>query len=266
MAIKPRAIALTPSAAPRAAGSAALSIRGLAKAFAGRPVLRGVDLDVSRGELVVVLGANGSGKSTALRCVVGLERPDAGTIAIDGHPAGTRRGQAAMVFQQIHLVRRRSALNNVCAGGLARVRGARSLSPLLFADELREEAMGCLARVGLGALALQRASTLSGGQQQRVAIARALCQRAPVILADEPVAALDPNAAEVVMRLLAELAHSEQLAVCVVLHQPDLARRYADRLVGILRGRLVFDTAPDDVSAAVIDELYAPEREPPAEE
>jgi len=245
-----------------------LRLTGLRKSFGGRVVLEGVDLEVGAGELVAVLGANGSGKSTALRCVVGLVEPDGGSIAIAGQEVVGLRGaqlvaarrRAAMVFQRIHLVERRSVLDNVCCGALGRLDLRRSLVPALFPRPLLEEAMGCLQRVGLADRAAERVSRLSGGQQQRVAIARALCQRAEVVLADEPVAALDPAAAEQVMALLARLAHEEGLGVAAVLHQPDLARRHADRVVGLMRGRVAFDGTPEDVPAEAIDALYAPER------
>lgn len=196
-----------------------LAIRGLRKSFGGRVVLDGFDLSVEAGEFVALLGPNGSGKSTALRCVVGLETPDGGSIDVGGN--------AAMVFQKIHLVGRRSALDNVCSGALGRLPLRHSL---FFSHDVREEAMRCLDRVGLADRALDRCARLSGGQQQRVAIARALCQRANVILADEPVSALDPQAAVQVMELLVDLAN-EGLAVVAVLHQPDLARTYAHRIV-----------------------------------
>ncbi|MET9232317.1 ATP-binding cassette domain-containing protein [Lentzea sp. NPDC003310] len=196
-----------------------LAIRGLRKAFGGRTVLDGFDLSVEGGEFVALLGPNGSGKSTALRCVVGLETPDGGEIEVGG--------SAAMVFQKIHLVGRRSALDNVCSGALGRLPLRRSL---FFPQAVREEAMACLERVGLADRALDRCARLSGGQQQRVAIARALCQRANVILADEPVSALDPRSAVQVMELLETLAR-EGKAVVAVLHQPELARTHARRIV-----------------------------------
>lgn len=196
-----------------------LAIRGLRKSFGGRTVLDGFDLSVEPGEFVALLGPNGSGKSTALRCVVGLETPDGGEIEVGGN--------AAMVFQKIHLVGRRNALDNVCSGALQRLAPHRSF---FFPQEVREEAMGCLERVGLADRALDRCARLSGGQQQRVAIARALCQRATVILADEPVSALDPQAATQVMELLEELA-GEGMTVVAVLHQPELARIHAHRVV-----------------------------------
>jgi phosphonate transport system ATP-binding protein len=246
----------------------AVQVTGLAKSYAAKSVLEGVDFTVRAGELVAFLGANGSGKSTTLKCVMGLTRPDAGTIRLHGQDLGGLQGsaqlrarsQAAMVFQKIHLVPRRTALANVCSGGLLRVRGLASVSPGFFPKELKEEAMACLDRVGLANVALERTGRLSGGQQQRVAVARALCQRASVLLADEPVSALDPHAAEQVMALLAELAHVEDLAVAAVLHQPDLALRHADRAIGLLKGKITFDGGPAALTEDLLDTLYAPDR------
>ncbi|GAB3673970.1 phosphonate ABC transporter ATP-binding protein [Saccharopolyspora tripterygii] len=226
-----------------------LSATGLTVHYGSREVLHQVDVTVASGELLAVLGANGSGKSTMLRAAAGLVASD-GTVTVDGR----RRGplDIALVFQRIHLVGRRTALDNVCAGALGRLPLHRSLAPGLFPRAVREEAMACLDRVGLADRAHDRAAGLSGGQQQRVAIARALCQRAPVVLADEPVSALDPAAAEQVLELLAELAHTERLAVLAVLHQPDLARCYADRVVGLRDGSVVLDGDP----AQPVDSLY----------
>ncbi|GAB3564315.1 phosphonate ABC transporter ATP-binding protein [Arthrobacter alkaliphilus] len=245
-----------------------LSVRGLRKSFGNHPVLKGVDFDVSAGELIAFLGANGSGKSTTLRCVMGIEQPDAGIIAIGGDDVGTlpwrqqqdARQRTAMIFQKIHLVPRRTALDNVCAGALARIPTGRSLSPVFFPRAVQQEALECLDRVGLADRAFDRVGRLSGGQQQRVAVARALCQRADIVLADEPVSALDPHAAEQVMALLRDLAHVENLAVAAVLHQPDLALRHADRCIGLLHGTLAFDLPSSEVDAARLDALYAPDR------
>ncbi|GAA1407858.1 phosphonates import ATP-binding protein PhnC 2 [Glutamicibacter uratoxydans] len=247
---------------------AALSVSSLAKSYNGRTVLDDVDFQVHRGELVAFLGANGSGKSTTLKCVAGLAEPDAGRIELDGQQLAGLSGRqlalarstAAMVFQKIHLVPRRTALDNVCAGGLARVSGLASVSPMFFSRQLREEAMACLDRVGLADRALEKVGRLSGGQQQRVAIARALCQRAAVLLADEPVSALDPNAAEHVMALLAELAHEENLAVAAVLHQPELAIRHADRAIGLLHGSIAFNAPVAELNEKILHTLYSPER------
>ncbi|AWB94178.1 phosphonate ABC transporter ATP-binding protein [Aeromicrobium chenweiae] len=234
----------------------ALTIRGLSKTFGDRVVLDGLDLDVAAGELVSLLGANGSGKSTALKCVVGLETPSAGVVQIEGAPVERR---AAMVFQGIHLVPRRSVLDNVCAGALGRLTWRHSWSTWAVPNDVREEAMACLARVGLADRAHDRTGRLSGGQQQRVAIARALCQRAPVLLADEPVSALDPAAAEQVMTLLRSLTN-DGIAVAAVLHQPDLARRHSDRIVGLMHGRIDFTGSPRDVTDDLIGQLYAADR------
>ncbi|MGW4693693.1 ATP-binding cassette domain-containing protein [Kitasatospora sp. YST-16] len=220
--------------------------------YGDRQVLDGVHLTVPRGEFLAVLGANGCGKSTLLRAAAGLEPVAEGTVSVDGR-AGDPLA-LAMVFQQIHLVHRRSVLDNVCAGALGRLPLRHSLHPLLFPRELREEAMACLDRVGLADRAHDRAGRLSGGQQQRVAVARALCQRPAVLLADEPVSALDPAASEQVLALLAELAHQEGLAVVAVLHQPALAARHADRVIGLREGRIVLDGAPD----RDVDHLYQP--------
>jgi phosphonate transport system ATP-binding protein len=244
----------------------ALAVTGLRKSFGSRLAVNGVDLAVNRGEMVAILGANGSGKSTVLRCVVGLEEPDAGSIRLAGRETTALRGadraasrrEAAMIFQQIHLVRRLSALDNVCCGALGRLPTQRSLVRMLFPSEVREEAMTCLHRVGLADRAAERASRLSGGQQQRVAIARALCQRPSVVLADEPVSALDPAAADRVLVLLRDLAHVDGLAVAAVLHQPELARLYADRVVGVHEGTVAFDTPAADVDLEAIDALSVP--------
>jgi len=245
-----------------------LAVRGLRKSFAGgRLVLGRVDLDVWPGELTVILGANGSGKSTLLRCLVRLLEPDAGSIllcgrelvGIHGRELRAARRNAAMVFQQVLLVRRRSAVENVAYGALGELPLRRSLSRQLFPAEVVERAHASLARVGLAEVAYQRASTLSGGQAQRVAVARALCQRARVLLADEPVASLDPRAAEEVLALLAEVARVEGLAVLVVLHQPELAARYADRVLGIISGEIVFDAPPMSLDSTQVAGLYTGE-------
>lgn len=238
-----------PLAAPGSGGAAALTVRGVRSSFGDRTVLHGIDLDVHSGEVVGILGSNGSGKSTLLRCIVGLTEMDAGTVTIVGDAT------ASMVFQQIHLVGRRSVLDNVCAGALGRLSLRRSWSTFAFGRELREEAMGCLDRVGLADRAHDRADRLSGGQQQRVAIARALCQRAPVLLADEPVSALDPASAMQVMELLRSLA-SDGIAVAAVLHQPDLARRHCHRIVGMDRGRVGFSCAAYDLDDDTVAALY----------
>jgi phosphonate transport system ATP-binding protein len=160
-----------------------------------------------------------------------------------------------MVFQRAHLVRRRSVLANVMTGTLGRHRRLGTAIGFLPRCE-RAFALACLEEVGLTELASQRAATLSGGQAQRVAIARALAQRPTALLADEPVASLDPEAAEDLMRLLKRLAMDDGLAVLCVLHQPDLARRYADRIVGLRQGRVTFDEVPRLIAEPSVSALY----------
>src|SRR6201997_3474746 len=214
--------------------SPALSVRGLTKRFGGRVVLEGFDLDVNAGEVVSILGANGSGKSTMLRCVSGLTPFDAGSVSVAGREvrSGEHVPEFAMVFQKIYLVPRLSVLENVCAGALGRLSFWQAWAPRAFPTDVREEAMGCLDRVGLAKRAHDRAGRLSGGQQQRVAVARALCQRARVLLADAPGSAL---------------------------HQPALARRHCARVVGLTAGRTTLDTAPSALTDAEVDTLYAPD-------
>ena len=239
-------------------------IKGIHKSFGENQVLKGIDLQLQRGELLTVLGGNGCGKSTLLRCAIRLLEPDAGSARLCGKDLATLKGkqlriarrEAAVVFQQIALVKRRTAIDNVCCGALGRVPLSRSLTPAGFPREVRDRAAIALQRVGLLEHAWQSAGTLSGGQAQRVAIARAYCQQASVILADEPVSALDPRAAEEVLELLADLAHNDGLAVLAVLHQPDLAMRYSDRIVGMNLGEVAFDAKPTGLSRELIDGLY----------
>ena len=227
-------------------------------------MLKGLDLDVWPGELTVVLGANGSGKSTLLRCAVRLLEPDEGSVVLGGAELVGARGRqlraarrkAAMVFQQVLLVRPRSAVENVAYGALGELPLHRSFASRFFPAEVAERAHASLARVGLAEVAWKRADTLSGGQAQRVAIARALCQRAELVLADEPVASLDPRAAEEVLVLLGEIARVEGLAALVVLHQPELAFRYADRVIGIVSGEIVFDEPPISLDRERVAALY----------
>jgi phosphonate transport system ATP-binding protein len=252
--------------APSQSGGAAvvLEVRELRKRFAGETVLDGLSFTVRSGELVAILGANGSGKSTALRCIARLLEPDGGRALVGGRDLAALSGgelrearrRTAMVFQRIHLVGRRTALQNVAAARLFDLRGPRAWSPRLWPDRLYEDAARALQRVGMLALAHRRADTLSGGQAQRVAVARALCQRPSVVLADEPVAALDPRAAKEVMALLRELARTEGIGVVCVLHQPEFARRHADRVLGLADGRLAFDVPPGQLLDDAVERLY----------
>jgi phosphonate transport system ATP-binding protein len=229
----------------------------------GKVALSDFELTVDAGELVVVLGGNGSGKSTLLRCITRTLKPSAGEIwlgktnlcALEGEKLRRARLELAMIWQHASLVRRSSVLANVATGALGRHSTLRTVFGGLPVAEL-DAARGYLAEVGLADLAAQRAGTLSGGQAQRVAIARSLAQRPRVLLADEPVARLDPEAAEDIMRLLKRLARSEKIAVLCVLHQVELAYAYADRVVGIRDGRIAFDLPCGQVSREAVHRLY----------
>lgn len=274
-------LALTPADAFAAAGAVMpgafrrtklapgvkLAVQDLTMCYAnGHTALRDFNLSVSAGEMVVVLGSNGSGKSTFMKCVVGINRPTNGSVnlagrdlvKLSGEPLREARLPLALISQNANLVKRRSVIANVCSGALGR---HRTLATALgrVPREAVEPARAYLDEVGLLHLQNQRAGTLSGGQAQRVAVARALSQEPHVLLADEPVASLDPEAADEVMRLLRRLATEDGLAVIVVLHQPDLAMRYADRMVGLRRGVMAFDRPASEVSAQQIANLYVTE-------
>ncbi len=214
----------------------------------GKLALSDVDLEVQAGELLIVLGGNGCGKTTLLRCITRALAPTAGEVWLNGAEISRLAGEKlrrarldlAMIWQHANLVRRRSVLANVASGALGRHQTWWTALGGLPAVEL-PAAREHLQEVGLPHLAAQRAGTLSGGQAQRVAIARALAQRPLAMLADEPVASLDPEAAQEIMRLLRRLAHHDGLAVLCVLHQVDLAFAYADRVVGMRDGRVAFD-------------------------
>ena len=229
-----------------------LAVRGLSLRYPdGKRALSDVDLEVRAGALTVVLGGNGCGKTTLLRCINRALMPTAGEVWLDGSELTRLTGEAlrrarldiAMIWQQANLIRRRPVAANVAAGALGRHQTLWTALGGLPAEAMRA-AHAHLGGVGLAHLAGQRAGTLSGGQAQRVAIARALAQRPRLLLADEPVASLDPEAADGIMRLLRQLAHRDGLAVMCVLHQVDLAFDYADRVVGMRGGRTVFDAPP----------------------
>lgn len=225
--------------------SAFLRAIGITKRFGEVDALKCASLDVAAGEVVAVLGPSGSGKSTLFRCITRLTEPDGGEIYVGDRPmhgvsgAGLAqvRRDIGVVFQQFNLIRRRTALDNVLAGRLGSAPLWRVVTGQFTLDDKLRAAQS-LDAVGLLDQLHQRADTLSGGQQQRVAIARALAQESRVILADEPVASLDPQTAEAVLSLLRSLARDKGLAVLCTLHQPQLAERYADRVLSMRLGTL----------------------------
>lgn len=211
-----------------------------------------VSATVRTGEISVLLGRSGSGKSTLLRHVNGLHRPTSGRVSVLGTEVASAGGaelrrlrrRVGFVFQQFHLVGALSVLENACTGALGALRGPRLGLPT-YPKRVRWAGLEQLERVGLRDQAFQRADTLSGGQQQRAAVARALIQRPDVLLADEPVASLDPESAAQVMRLISDIAREDGLTVLCSLHQVDLALSWADRVVGLRDGSVVLDTPVD---------------------
>jgi phosphonate transport system ATP-binding protein len=252
--------------------AAVLAVRNVSKSFGSRRALDSVSLAVSRGEMIALIGPSGSGKSTLLRSISALQTIDAGEGRIEafGGPVqengrisgGVRntRTRIGMIFQQFNLVGRLSLFTNVTLGSLGRISPLRGFLGL-WPAETKDAAMAALARVGVADYAGQRANTLSGGQQQRGAIARALVQKAKVILADEPVASLDPVSARRVMDILRDLNRQDGLTVLVTLHQVDYALRYCDRVVALKAGKVVYDGAATGLKREQLVDIYGPEFE-----
>jgi phosphonate transport system ATP-binding protein len=246
----------------------AILVERLNKTFARKPALVDLALSIQHGEMVALIGASGSGKSTLLRHLAGLaccDRSNGGSVQVLGREvqaAGRLNGKVrklrsdiGYIFQQFNLVNRLSVLDNVLLGCLGRMPGWRG-NLGLFNHEEKQRALQSLDRVGLVDLAGQRASTLSGGQQQRVAIARALTQRAEVILADEPIASLDPESARKVMEILADINRTDGKTIVVTLHQVDYAVRYCPRAVALKGGRIHFDGDAQNLSSQFLNDLY----------
>jgi len=240
-----------------------ISIRGMSKTYRGGVrALSNVSIDVAAGEFLVILGPSGAGKSTLLRCINRLVDPSAGQVLHNGREITGKRGslratrrQFGMVFQQFNLVKRLSVLTNVLTGRL----GYRSLWRSLlysFPEADKRIAIECLARVNMDHKAFQRADTLSGGEQQRVAIARALAQEPTVILADEPVASLDPKIARQVLGYLREVAQELGITVLCNLHQVEYAKEFAERVVGMSRGSVVFEGPSSQLTEDVLHRIY----------
>ena len=240
-----------------------LRIEGLTRRYGGRAAVDGVSLRVEPGAFVGVIGRSGAGKSTLLRMINRLTEPSAGRISWNGIEVIALRGRAlrdwrarcAMVFQQFNLSGRLDVLTNVLVGRLNHVPAHRSLLRL-WSDQDRAVALAALERFDVAELAAQRADRLSGGQQQRVAIARALVQQPEIILADEPIASLDPRNTRLVMEALARINREDGLTVLCNLHSLEVARAYCDRLVGLAAGRVVFDGSPDALDEAAVRDLY----------
>jgi phosphonate transport system ATP-binding protein len=244
-----------------------LQLEGLTRRFGDKVAVDAVSLAVPAGQMVGVIGRSGAGKSTLLRMVNRLTEPSAGRILHDGVEVTALAGQAlrdwrtdcAMIFQQFNLVQRLDVLTNVLVGRLNHRRGfGGTLATLFkhFSAAERAMALSALARFDLDGQALQRADTLSGGQQQRVAIARALLQQPKLILADEPIASLDPRNAQVVMDALRDVNKRDGITVLCNLHHLETARHYCDRIVAMQAGRMMFDGPPGGLTAARIRDIY----------
>lgn len=241
----------------------------VSKTFGQHPVLREVGFSVSPGEMVALVGPSGSGKSTLMRHMAGLTRANRDShsrievlgrdIQSAGHFARRTRAErcrTGYIFQQFNLVGRLSVLTNVLIGRLGSMPRGRSLLGRFTAEEI-DQALRALARVGIDSLAHQRANTLSGGQMQRVAIARVLMQDADIILADEPIASLDPRSSREVMEILARINAEDGRTVLVTLHQVEVARRFCPRTIALKEGRLYFDGPTSDLTDARLEALYA---------
>jgi phosphonate transport system ATP-binding protein len=266
------------------ASAALVDVRRVYKTFRrGAPVCRDISFRLDRGEMVALIGASGSGKSTLIRTIAGLEGIDAGRhygltpadgagIDLFGLPmqragritgsAKKLRARVGVIFQQFNLVPRLSVLTNVCLGFLGHMPRRRSLLGRFTADEKRR-AMQALARVGMAEHALRRGADLSGGQQQRAAIARTLVQRAEFIIADEPIASLDPASARRVMDILADLNRRDGITVLVSLHQVDYALVYCPRTIALKDGSIVYDGPSEALSPPLLRSIYGDQSEEP---
>ncbi|MFS0517732.1 phosphonate ABC transporter ATP-binding protein [Nostoc sp. UIC 10607] len=247
------------------ANTVAIEVSNLSKAFKGKTALKNASCTIYEGELVALIGASGSGKSTLLRHINGLHIGDAGTVYIFGSILQSEgkihskirflRSQIGCIFQQFNLVNRLTVIENVLVGNLAKLSILRSILHL-FTKEEKIQALAALERVGILEHAYKRASMLSGGQQQRVAIARCLVQGAKIILADEPIASLDPESARKVMELLVQLNRQSGITVVASLHQVQMVRSYFDRAIALKDGEVMFDGATTEMNDHKLNELY----------
>ncbi len=253
----------------------AIKISNIYKSFSSsKPVLKNISLEIAKGEMVALIGASGSGKSTLIRTISGLITIDRNKTATDQSIAilGTEiqkngrvlksanqlRSRVGVVFQQFNLVPRLSVLMNVLLGFLGQIPRWRGTLGIFTKDQ-KKEAMHALKRVGIDTHALQRGSTLSGGQQQRAAIARTLVQGAEVLIADEPIASLDPNSARRVMDILSNLNKEDGITVLVSLHQVEYAMRYCPRTIALRNGEVIYDGASSALTPEFLNELYGAE-------
>ncbi|MBB3561902.1 phosphonate transport system ATP-binding protein [Rhizobium sp. BK512] len=243
-------------------------LKNVTRRFGKKLAVDSVTLDIPQGQMVGIIGRSGAGKSTLLRMINRLQEPSSGTIHFGGVEVSGLRGQAlrnwqrdcAMIFQQFNLVPRLDVLTNVMLGRLNHRSTILSLLNV-FSREERIQAIAALERLGIEQTALQAAGTLSGGQQQRVAIARALMQNPKMVLADEPIASLDPLNAKIVMDALRDINEREGITVITNLHTLDTARSYCERIVGMAGGRVVFDGKPSELTTGAVKEIYGTDKD-----
>jgi len=233
----------------------AITVENLTKRYGDTVALEDVSFSIPEGEFVVLLGPSGAGKSTLLRILNGLTGPTEGGVYMGDGELGGRRSDIGMVFQMHYLVESMSAYKNALTGALSRERLVDSLLTR-YAETDKVNALEALDTVGLLDEADQRAGSMSGGQKQRVGIARALVQEPALMLADEPVASLDPKAAEEVMGYMRDAAKERTLTTIASLHQVGIAREFGERYIGLRDGRVVFDGGKDDLTMDVVDEIY----------
>ncbi len=243
-------------------------LKNVTRRFGKKLAVDSVTLNIPQGQMVGIIGRSGAGKSTLLRMINRLQEPSSGTIHFGGVEVSGLRGQAlrnwqrdcAMIFQQFNLVPRLDVLTNVMLGRLNHRSTVLSLLNV-FTREERIQAIAALERLGIEQTALQAAGTLSGGQQQRVAIARALMQNPKMVLADEPIASLDPLNAKIVMDALRDINEREGITVITNLHTLDTARSYCERIVGMAGGRVVFDGKPSELTTEAVKEIYGTDKD-----
>ena len=244
-----------------------LALRKLCKSYvAGTPVLQDISVEIAARGITAIIGASGTGKSTLIRCINRLVEPTSGAILFEredlaqlsGKSLRLARRHIGMVFQEYNLVERLTVMENLLAGRLGYVSAWRAWRRKFPPDDIRR-AFDLLDVVGLTGFAQQRADALSGGQRQRVGIARAVMQEPKLLLADEPTSSLDPKTSVEIMELLAEVARSRGIPVLVNMHDVELAKRFADRIIGLREGRMVFDGSPAELTDAMLTTIYGGE-------
>ena len=239
-----------------------LEINNLKKTFEnGSPALKGIDLKINKGEFVSILGPSGSGKTTLLRTINGLETSSGGEIYFDNKQVNNNnisevQKKTGMIFQEFNLVNNLSAINNVLTGLLNSSNKFLSLF-YLFSKKQKIEALRSLETVGLLEKSYSRSDELSGGQRQRVGIARAIIKKPLLLLADEPVASLDPKSSNLILSLLKKINQEFGTTILCNLHQVDLAKKYSDRVVGLIDGKITFDEKSSNINEAYLKKIYS---------